>query len=148
MAALLAARQGLCSHYSSLFLLHHACSCSHWGPLLPGPSPQPPPQRKDWTNNSSFFSFFLLYTNIYRVLYTSLHRQCHSEHIALCGQGPNSCRGSPRAWPYLQRPSQPSAGPGARAVGGCENREAGSTAPLPQAVEWTGNSQLICSFHS
>lgn len=122
--------------------------CSSWGPLVPSPSPQPTPQRKDCTNNSSFFSFFLLYTNIYRVLYTSLHRQCHSEHKALCGQGPDSCRGSPRAWLYLQRPRHPSppARPGARAVGGCKNREAGSTSPLAQPASGLGTLSSHARF--
>lgn len=66
--------------------MQHACSqpcCSL--PSLPAP---PRCAKEDHENNSSFFFFsFLLYTNIYRVLYTSLHRQCQSQ------------RRSPRAAP-------------------------------------------------
>lgn len=154
MAGSLAAGQGLYSLYSPLLLLHHACSCS---PAAAGvlssqlPAPNPLHKEKTARTITPFFSFFLLYTNIYRVLYTSLHRQCHSEHTALCGQGPDSHSGSPRAWLYLQRPQHPSplAGPGARAVGGCKKREAGSTSPLPQPADradWELSALMLVSF--
>lgn len=145
------AGQSLHSHGSSrqpLLLVRHVYSCiPAAAAVLFSQLPAPSPLHKEEaaTTTAHFFPFFfLLYTNIYRVLYTSLHRQCHSEYTAFCRQSPGSCGDSPgHDCTYsLEHPSPP-AGLGTRVVGGCKNREAELPSSLPQPGSRPGAHMLI-----
>lgn len=129
------------AHNPPLLLLHHACSCIPAAAgVLSSQAPAPNPLHKEKTARTiaPFFPF-LLYTNIYRVLYTSLQTVPLGTHSSL--------RAEP---PLPQGQPQPVAVPRDRSIpapcwtraGECrwvQEQGTGSTSPLPQP----GSSHVI-----